>query len=175
MDITKEIADIKARQGNANIVVSNLQEQKIEIDKQIYIVSVVAVACAIQDMIKAGEFSQHNIDKLLLTDVDDHDYGNVIKYKFKDKDNNNIKKSLVMLDELTNKLDEIFDAISGFDYDQISEQFKETDSILFNLSEPFEEKFIDLMLSKELKAILEHGELQNSMSTNEVVPKKPKM
>jgi hypothetical protein len=174
MNIAKEIAEIRARKGNSNTVVDNLQEQKIEIDKQIRLVCTVAVACSIQDMINTGEFSKFNISKIQFYHNHDSDYGNVIKYLFKDENNNNIKKSSNGIYEITDQLDEKFDEVSGFELDQISEVFKD-DAVVLDLDKSFEEKFINLMLPKELLSILEHGELQNNMPTNEVVSKKPKM
>lgn len=174
MDFAKEIAEIKARTGNSYTIVNTLEEQKNEIDKKIYMVNVVSVACEIQDMINNGEFSKFNVDKLSLFYGNDLDYGNVLRYKLLDN-NKEIKKTSAHIDDLTEKLNEILDGVSGFEIEHVSSQLKDDDSVYLNLNMTFEDKFIQLMLSKELYTILEHAELQNTLTTNEVAAKKPKM
>jgi hypothetical protein len=175
MDIDKEIAEIRQRRGNSNNIINALEEQKNQIDKQIHIISIISVACDVQDMIKLGDFSSFNIDKISLIFTYDHDYGNVIRYAFHDKDGHKIKKRIGDISNFTEKLDEVFDLVSGWDLEWVSDLFKEKELVILNLDQSFENKFIDLMLSKELKVVLEHGELQNSMPSNEVINKKIKM
>lgn len=175
MEFAKEIAEIKARTGNSYNIVNSLEEQKNEIDKKIYMVNVVSVACEIQDMINNGEFSNFNVDKLNLSYANDTDYGNILRYQLLDKNNQKIKKSLADIYQLTDSLDEKFEGVSGFELEHTSIQLKDNDSIDLSLNDTFEDKFIQLMLSKELYAILEHAELQNTLPSNEVTTKKPKM
>lgn len=175
MDFAKEIAEIKARTGNSYTMVNSLEEQKNEIDKKIYMVNVVSVACEIQDMINNGDFSHFNVDKLNLSYTNDTDYGNILRYQFLDKNDQKIKKSLADIYQLTDNLDEKFEGVSGFELEHTNIQLKNDDLINLSLNDTFEDKFIQLMLSKELYAILEHAELQNTLPTNELSAKKPKM
>lgn len=175
MDLFKEIDDIRARKGNPTAVINNLEEKKNEIDKQIYIISVVSAACDIADMIQNKEFFKKNIHQMALSYNYDHDYGNQLQYVFSDKNGIELDKRTSKFNDLTDRVDEIFSSIDGFSYEQINDSFTDKYLTTLDLKTNFESEFINLMLSKELVSILEYGELQNSMTNNDKVLKKPKL
>src|SRR5579875_2172965 len=103
MDIIKEIAKIKLREGNSELILNELQEEKNNIDKQIHIINTISLACDIQDMIKSGDFAKFNVDRISLMFFEDRDYGNIIRYAFYDKNGTKIQRSSTNIFEVTDK------------------------------------------------------------------------
>jgi len=178
MEIYKELIDFTNKIRSASEIVTELEEQENEIKKKKHLIKVLNIYEGLKESVKNNQFEEHNIKFLELYYVHDHDYddqnnGYVIRYELINDNNKKITRNHNNK-HLIDRFDDYCDYLSNFNPDNINQNFEEKEKINLNVNENLPEKFLDLMLSNELKLIFQYNDLQNSLLNKEVIPKENK-
>jgi hypothetical protein len=170
MDINTELFDISENQKTPKEIIKELREKEAETAKKIHIFSVVDLINSIEEeMVKGKIFEKYGIDKIVLkykydTDADVnllgfecyHSNGNKISAY---DDRAKIQPSHDMLWRILRDFD---DFTAGY----VNQDFLKNKNAILNANEGIGEEIANILLTRELKAILDHGKLQNDLSKN---------
>lgn len=181
MDISNELELMRSNFGEMSSILQTLSDQEKELAKKTYLIKVVGISSAVESMINLGKFEDCGVKSMKLTHVNGIAYGSSIKFTLKDKNRNEMKLLNLMNEskeytDLTEKLETLFSLLRGFGPENLSEGFTDATSKEFTLKKGADKLILQLLLSDELKAVLEYSQLQNSLETNETnKPKKVKI
>jgi hypothetical protein len=165
MEVLKGFDEYQSNKKSFDTIIEKLESEKEKIDNQIHIFKVLEVASKMQNLINDEIISKLEISTIILGYGYDYDYGNEVLYDFQDSEGSNeFKKYLPS--NIRELIDNNFRILNGFKTERISNKFSQREDIIVNIEEDFREKFIDLMLSGELKSMLNYSLLQNELPGN---------
>lgn len=174
MEAIKGFTDYQNNVKSMDSIIEELENEKQKIDNQIHIFKVLEVASKIQNLINDEIIGKHDISKITLCYGYDYDYGHEVLYDFQDSEGaNEFKKYLPS--KIRELIDDNFRILNGFKQKQINDTFSRRENTIIDIKENFREKFIDLMLSSELRAMLSYSQMQNDLPTNSVKKNKVKV
>jgi hypothetical protein len=177
MDISKDLKDVKEGKTYLSTIISDLEAQKEDISKRIHLFKVVNLISVIEEFLQYGAFEENDIQMIQIWNKFDDDKGYKIYFEYYDKEGD----LLIRFGDDGNyiepvmSLQSIFYDLEGYNSSYVGEKFKENAVFQFEMKEGCEEKFIDLLLSKELKASLQHSMLQNAIEKRDTPTKRPKI
>jgi len=181
MDITKELKEIDLNNENINKFVKDIEFQQHELLKKAHLLKVVNFANEVEKLIKTNIFFDYNI--YFFEAYWDRPIGSSnIKLSFLIQDKS--KKRMNVIDE-SNLLIKPFAKISGL-VDQLNwfkpEFIKQSaleltlEDIIIEIKPGIKDKILDILLSNELKSILNYNKMQNELVTSHLnIDKKFKM
>lgn len=166
MDIKKELKS----SSNLDTIIKNLHQEKRDINKKIYIFKILRFVEDIVALAKYKEFESSKVSNAILSlYYDREDDENYIMLKFTNDRGNPID----------NSLDNKFRGECNFPGDvkllYVNENFKTNKEYIFIFNESLKEKLLDLLLSSELKTILDYSQLDNDLTNTKKPIKKHKV
>lgn len=182
INITDEIARFKNDSGNIKTTIKKLEIQQEETKKQLYLFKVLNLVQELEEMIKDKVFEKVGIYTADINVSVDEDIGNIIKLSPYDEDNLYVDdcyydKNMGMVDvQEVKNINHLFSTLNGLNREYISDDLKLNKIETFKIEEGCTTIILDALLSKELKTILEYGEMQHDLSSaNAPQAKKMKM
>lgn len=155
-------------------IVEEFEKEKEAINKKIHIFKVLEIGNIIQELIDNKQLNSEEISAITISYGYDYDYGNEINLDFINiEKTDSFKKYLPK--ELIHLINDTSSIINGFKNKNINEIFTQNTEMKIRINDNFKEKFIDLMLSSELKNILNYNELQIDLADKEKTSKKMKI
>jgi len=175
MEILRDFSEFENNKKSANEIIMQLENDRKELNKQIHIFKVLDVGSKIQQLFDDGTFKKNDLVSIHIHYEYDYDYGNEIKYSLH-KEDGEVSRAFLP-DDLIDKIGETFRIIEGFKLENINMEFnKPHTSYQVKTEENFKEKFTDLLLSDELKRVLNYSRLQNDLpKTNSIKDKTKKL
>lgn len=165
MEAIKGFEEYQNNTKSMDSIIEELENEKQKIDNQIHIFKVLEVASKIQNLINDEIIGKYEISKITLCYGYDYDYGHEVLYDFQDSEGaNEFKKYLPS--NIRGLIDDNFRILNGFKQKQINDTFSRRENTIIDIKENFREKFIDLMLSVELKSMLNYSLLQQELPAN---------
>jgi hypothetical protein len=170
MDLLKELAEIDTDQSSADNIINDIENQKYELSKKSHILKILALCNQVEKIIDEVEFKQDKI-KFLKVYWEGNAQRKDIKLGFYLLDSNKKElavlnenytfiKSFSMLSKETDKLG-LFDPAFKSDLDPNSED------MILDAKLSIKEKLLNILLSKELKSILDYNRMQLNIPENE--------
>ncbi len=168
MDINQDLQDLVSHKRGVLEIINDLDEQEKQIKKRKHLIKIVDAAEGLHKLSEEKQFEDHQIKSMVISYRLDHDYddqnnGYVVTYKLINKNDKEISRNhgnKYFLDAL----DDYFDYLANFNPDNINPLFNEKEEIIITADKNLAGKFLDLMLSPELKLIVQYNDLQNSLS-----------
>lgn len=166
MEILKRFEEYQNNKKSFDSIVNELENEKKKIDNQIHIFKVLEVASKMQKILDDEIIGKkHEISAIILCYGYDYDYGNELMCDFQDFEGcNEFKKYLP--NNIIEFMDDNFRILNGFKKERINYKFSQHENVIINIEENFQEKFMDLMLSVELKSIFNYSKLQYELPVN---------
>lgn len=182
INITDEIANFKNDSENIKTTIKKLEIQQEETKKQLYLFKVLNLVQELEEMIKDKVFEKVGIYTADINVSVDEDIGNIIKLSPYDEDNLFVdecyydkNEGIVDIKEVQT-INHLFSTLNGLNREDISDDLKLNKIETFKIEEGCTKIILDALLSKELKTILEYGEMQHDLSTtNEIKTNKIKI
>lgn len=169
MDLTKEIAAIEKEENTK--IISQLYEEKREIENKIHIVTILEAAKLIDHMVQTSIFSKFGAGVIQLHYEYEPDIGNIINFDL--LDNYGVKLPIYTkglpneITRLPQKVKDLLYSLNGFNGDCVSESFENGDKVEFYIDSDLSTKVLDTLLSKDFKKALEYNLLKLSLGEDD--------
>jgi hypothetical protein len=178
MDVSKELDQIDGDNDKIIPLIDSLTKERKELDKKIHLFKVVHIANEITEMLNNDEFDKDDISSIKMGNRFEDDGVFYISFLCYDK-NGRVVKELNWLGEPVQsliKLEGLFQTLTGFNSIYVSENFPPDSVEKVDFHQGCEEKFLNLLLSTELKTALNYSDLKRGIpQKDEVKNKKPKV
>jgi hypothetical protein len=173
MEISKELKDIALKEKSVNGILKEIRIQREEIYKKEHIFKALAVTTLIEEMIENGQFEEHGVKTIKISyhydKNSDFNTMNFYLYGIDNKGFSKYNRSGKAEDEPlepVKKLKEVFDRFHIFYTNEICEDFMPDEENIFDLKPGVGDNILNMLLSKELKAILQYSHLRNDLPKN---------
>ncbi len=183
MDLIKELE--KMEKGNLSLheIRQEIEEQQLQLEKKAYIFKVLSIAKDVEDYIKTESFPSKDIAGI---ELDSYESENEVSiaFSFFRNDGETIYHDLMKKEypEILQRFREIFNGPAFANLKDLSvkneflnKEFVQSGSQEFDLNEGVGEEIIDVLLSKELKSMLDYSKMQLSLDNKSEKNKKLKV
>jgi hypothetical protein len=175
MEIAKELASVRNRERTTEDILADIAEQQRQLKLKDHIFKVIHITSVIEDMLVDRMFQRYDIDLVKIGQVYDYDIGNQIEFVFYNANGEETVKYFGnKYIEPVDKLREAFEKLDRFSTNDICEDFVKHEKS-FKVNDELPKKIMDVLLSKELKSIIQYNELQNDLHENNNTTRKMKI
>jgi hypothetical protein len=174
MDIIKELK-LGSIENNFVDSLSYIEEQQNLWNKKSHIFKVISLINRLEQVKNDGLFDEHEIEFIEILHKYNSPNGNFIKFNFFNADKEEVASlNHGVYNEVYNKLVSYFDALDGFNEEYIGKRDFELN---VNLNKNIKEQILSVLLSQELKTVVEFSQMQIELEHNSNVDlsKKPKI
>lgn len=176
MDLVKEFDDIQKGKRNPQKILDVLFVEHQELMKKMHIFKSLLISESIKEMMEANSFHKDDILAIQIFKYQDDNYSESIKFKVYDLNDKPIQHRGYYGEENGSiaKLLELFSQLDDFETDNISFDLKNGYHYI-ELSQGSHEEILNLLLSEDLKIMVQYNKMQLDLSSNEKNPKKLKL
>jgi hypothetical protein len=179
MDLTKELRSMQA--GENEETINQLYQEKEEISKKIYIITILQTVDIIEQMFQNKIYDKFGTSIIRIHYEYEPDVGNIINFDLLDNFEvkipvytKNLPKEITYL---PHKTKDFLHSLNGFSDDFLSKKLQEDKEIWIDIDANVGSNVRNLLLSTELKKILDYNQMQISLgeSNNNSDSKKLKL
>jgi hypothetical protein len=176
MDIKNELQSLNSNDKLGLEIVKKLELEQLELLKKMHIFKSVLLANQLERLVSTDFFSKVGMNILKLNQKYHKDFGHNINFYLVDERRN---KNYTYYDTFTVEqavvLHKVFENFGMFNIELTDKKLMENMHISFDLKPGIKEKFLEIILSKELKSIYEYNNMGLELENNNSSSKKPKL
>lgn len=174
MNISQELKEILSKEKTAEEVFNDIEKQQKDLNIKAHLIWAINIKNTVKDLLDNNFFEWNYVKSIsLINDTNIYNKGNNLRITLFEDSENNLDIEIYNNQELSNfkKLLRKFE----FDDININAEIHKRSTVNFKVDENLPNNILDLLLSKEMKTILEYSELEVSMPSQISQHKKSKL